>query len=51
MLKNKIRNKTIRDYNDQWKLQGELNEDYWASDDILFDQLNPSYAKYIKKMR
>ena len=38
MLENKIRDKTIRDYNDQWKLQGELNEDYWASDDILFDQ-------------
>ena len=38
MLENKIRDKTIKDYSDQWKLQGELNEDYWASDDILFDQ-------------
>ena len=38
MIKNKIRNKTIRDFNNQWKLQGDLNEDYWASDEILFDQ-------------
>ena len=38
MLENKIRDKTISDYNNQWKLQGELSEDYWASDDILFDQ-------------
>ena len=38
MINNKIRNKTIKDFNNQWKLQGDLNEDYWASDEILFDQ-------------
>ena len=32
---NKIRKKTIDDFNDQWKLQGELNKDYWSSDEIL----------------
>ena len=44
MLENKIRDKTIKDYNDQWKLQGELNEDYWASDDILFDQFSNLFS-------
>jgi len=34
----KVRKKTVQDFDDQWKLQGELNEDYWASDEILFDQ-------------
>ena len=44
MLENKIRDKTIRDYNDQWKLQGELNEDYWAFDNILFDQFTNLFS-------
>ena len=35
-----LRKKTIKDFNDQWKLQGELNSDYWASDQILFDQIS-----------
>lgn len=38
MLDNKVRKKTIDDFNNQWKLQGELNNDYWASDEILYDQ-------------
>ena len=38
MLDTKVRKKTITDFNDQWKLQGDLNEDYWASDQILLDQ-------------
>lgn len=41
IIKNKnsnIRNKTIKDFNNQWKLQGDLNDDYWGSDDIVFDQ-------------
>ena len=44
MLENKIRDKTISDYNDQWKLQGELSEDYWASDEILFDQFSNLFS-------
>ena len=49
MIKDKIRNKTIRDFNNQWKLQGDLNEDYWASDEILFDQFaNVFYANEVK---
>lgn len=32
-----IRNKTIKDFNNQWKLSGYLNDDYWSSDQILFD--------------
>ena len=36
----KVRNKTISDFDNQWKLQGDLNDDYWCSDEILLDQLN-----------
>ena len=36
----KVRKQTIKDFNNQWKLQGELNKDYWASDEILIDQFN-----------
>lgn len=36
----KVRKQTIKDFNNQWKLQGELNEDYWASDEILIDQFD-----------
>ena len=32
----KVRKKTVQDFDDQWKLQGELNEDYWASDEIQY---------------
>ena len=42
---NKIRKKTIDDFNDQWKLQGELNKDYWSSDEILFDQFSNIFSK------
>jgi len=38
MKLNKVREKTVKDFDNQWKLQGELNDDYWASDQILFDQ-------------
>ena len=44
MIKNKIRNKTIRDFNNQWKLQGDLNEDYWASDELLNDQFSNIFS-------
>ena len=33
----KVRKRTIKDFDNQWKLQGELNDDYWASDQIIFD--------------
>ena len=39
----KVRNKTISDFDNQWKLQGDLNDDYWCSDEILLDQLNPIF--------
>jgi SAM-dependent methyltransferase len=39
-----IRKKTIKDFNNQWKLQGELNDDYWASDDVLIDQFDNIYS-------
>mgnify|MGYP001158395021 FL=1 len=35
-----VRKKTIKDFNNQWKLQGELNEDYWSSDEVLIDQFD-----------
>ena len=41
---NKIREKTVKDFDDQWKLQGELNDDYWASDQIIFDQLSNLFS-------
>jgi len=40
----KIRKKTIKDFNNQWKLQGELNDDYWASDDVLVDQFDNIFS-------
>ena len=40
----KVRNKTIEDFNNQWKLQGDLNDDYWASDQILFDQISEIFS-------
>ena len=33
----KVRKRTVKDFDNQWKLQGELNDDYWASDQIIFD--------------
>ena len=42
---NKVRKKTIEDFDNQWKLQGDLNEDYWASDEILIDQFSNIFAK------
>ncbi len=39
-----IRKKTIKDFNNQWKLQGELNSDYWASDDVLIDQFDNIFS-------
>jgi len=37
----KIRKKTITDFDEQWKLHGgELNEDYWSSDEVLIDQFS-----------
>ena len=36
----KVRKQTIKDFNNQWKLQGELNDDYWASDEVLVDQFD-----------
>jgi len=41
---NKVREKTVQDFDDQWKLQGELNNDYWASDEILYDQISEIYS-------
>ena len=41
---NKIREKTVKDFDDQWKLQGELNDDYWASDQIIFDQFSNLFS-------
>ena len=40
---NLIRKKTIKDFNNQWKLQGDLNDDYWASSEIILDQFNEVY--------
>lgn len=40
MTINKIREKTIKDFNAQWNLQGVLNEDYWASEKIITDQFS-----------
>ena len=44
MNNNKVRKKTINDFNNQWKLQGELNSDYWASDEILVDQFSGIFS-------
>jgi len=44
MTNNNVREKTIKDFDDQWNLQGDLNEDYWASDQILFDQFNDIFS-------
>ena len=41
---NKIREKTVKDFDDQWKLQGKLNDDYWASDQIIFDQFSNLFS-------
>ena len=40
-LETKVRKKTISDFDDQWKLHGgDLDEDYWASDNVLLDQFS-----------
>ena len=44
MKLNKVREKTVKDFDNQWKLQGELNDDYWASDQILFDQFSNLFS-------
>ena len=44
MFEKKIREKTIKDFDEQWKLQGELNKDYWSSDQILFDQFSTLFS-------
>ena len=36
----KIRKETIKDFNNQWKLQGELNDDFWCSDEVIIDQFD-----------
>ena len=39
--KNKVRQKTITDFDNQWILHGgKLDNDYWASDDVLIDQFS-----------
>jgi SAM-dependent methyltransferase len=40
MLDKKVREETIKDFNNQWKILGVLNKDYWASDEILIDQFD-----------
>ena len=42
--KNEVREKTIEDFDNQWKLQGELNQDYWASDELLYDQFSNIFS-------
>ena len=37
-------NLDLKDFNNQWKLQGELNSDYWASDEILVDQFSGIFS-------
>ena len=44
MTNNNVREKTIKDFDDQWNLQGDLNDDYWASDQILFDQFTDIFS-------
>ena len=40
-LETKVRKKTICDFDEQWELHGgDLNEDYWASDEVLLDQFS-----------
>jgi SAM-dependent methyltransferase len=49
MTNNNVREKTIKDFDDQWNLQGDLNEDYWASDQILFDQFTDIF--FVEEVR
>ena len=43
--KNKVRQKTITDFDNQWILHGgKLDNDYWASDDVLIDQFSSLFT-------
>jgi len=46
---NEIRKKTVKDFDDQWRLQGKLDDDYWASDQIFFDLFSNFFS--IKKVK